>query len=509
VEEFSIGMYLLLAGTAGGAAATIVMTIVWANYPKSIGGLGHWIGAGVVLGLSSVLFSGRLPLFGAATEFCARVAFIGGLMLIYAGLRRFARMRSTNMALLRNLVIVVAMLIGTSWLEEGNRIGIIIAMVCATALSVASVRAITFIRNKSFPEYFTGAVLATLVALYVLRIGIVAADLDTGILQAHWSFAQKLYFFGASTGLGVLLLGLLMVASKRLRETLIYAAVYHELDVSERERRWALGEDLQMAIEREQLAVHYQPRVDTQSGRIAAVEALLRWTHPAYGAIEPGRFIPIAEETGSIGQLGLWVLQQGAAFAALLETTHPGVRVSINVSAMQIAAPGFVELVRKTIAEAGAAPSTIELELTESVVIADPEHAQATLNELRSLGVHLAIDDFGTGYSSLSYLKRLPVSCVKIDRSFIHDIPDQQDALRLTQAIIGIGHALQLCIVAEGVETREQLDFLRAAGVQEYQGFLFARPLPEQEALQLLARARHAVDGAGGARFGQRAVPAA
>jgi EAL domain-containing protein (putative c-di-GMP-specific phosphodiesterase class I) len=505
VEEFNIGMYLLVAGAAGGAAATVVLTIVWANYPKSIGGLGQWICAGVALGLSSVLFSGRVQVLGEATEFVARVCFVGGLMLLYAGLRRFARMRSTNAALWRNLLIASALFASTGWLRDGNRIAIVIAMVCATALSIASLRAITFIRNKSFPEYFTAAVLAVLVALYLLRIGQVAANLDTGILQANWSVPQKLYFFGASTALGVLMLGLLMVASKRLRETLIYAAVYHELDVSERERRWAMGEELQLAIERDQLAVHYQPRVDTRSGRIVALEALLRWSHPSLGPISPDRFIAIAEETGSIDSIGLWVLQQGAACAAMLATTHPGVRISINVSAMQIAAHGFVERVRATLAEAGADPSTIELELTESVVIADPDHAQQTLNELRRLGVHLSIDDFGTGYSSLSYLKRLPVSCVKIDRSFIHEIPKDEDALRLTRAIIGIGHALELCIVAEGVETQEQLDFLREAGVQEYQGFLFAQPLPEIEAIRLLSQ--HTVAGAGSPRFGQRAVP--
>jgi diguanylate cyclase (GGDEF)-like protein/PAS domain S-box-containing protein len=241
--------------------------------------------------------------------------------------------------------------------------------------------------------------------------------------------------------------------------------------------RLDLREDLRGALERGELAVHYQPVVGLGDGETVAVEALMRWSHPVHGDVSPVRFIPVAEETGMIVALGAWVLERACADLPALQAGAPGVRIGVNVSAVQLREPGFPEEVRAILRRTGVAPGDVVLELTESV-FADDEQVAGALRALRALGVSLSVDDFGTGYSSLSYLRRLEVDSIKIDRSFVAGLGEEPRDAALVRSIIELGHALGLTMVAEGVEDADQETFLRDAGCDLAQGWLFGRPAP-------------------------------
>ncbi len=265
-------------------------------------------------------------------------------------------------------------------------------------------------------------------------------------------------------------------------------ALFGAHDDAPAEARLELEMELRTAIATGQLVLHYQPRVDVVSGRALGMEALVRWQHPERGLLAPGHFIDIAEETGLIVPMGAWVLlEAGQAMRRLRAGGATGLVMSVNVSARQFKNPRLVDEVAGMIALAGCLPQQIELELTESAVMDQPDRAEATMRRLKALGVRLAMDDFGTGYSSLGALKRFPVDCVKIDRSFVNDIPADSDDVALTRAIIAMGHSLGLHVVAEGVERSDQLEFLRREGCDEYQGYHYARPMPEAELAALLA----------------------
>jgi diguanylate cyclase len=256
--------------------------------------------------------------------------------------------------------------------------------------------------------------------------------------------------------------------------------------------RLSMEQSLRRAIERKELRLLYQPRVNLRTGAVDAFEALVRWEHPERGLIAPDRFIPLAEETGLIVPIGEWVLRhacaQGADWrrAGYLPTV-----MSVNLSARQLWTGGLPRLVGEVLVETGMSDH-LELELTESMVMHDAENVIATLQSLRTIGVRLSVDDFGTGYSSLSYLRRLPLNALKIDGSFVRDInatggPD--DGL-IAKAIISLGHSLHLKVVAEGVETQPQCDFLKANACDEMQGFFFGRPMPAAECEKFLMRTR-------------------
>ena len=271
-------------------------------------------------------------------------------------------------------------------------------------------------------------------------------------------------------------------------------ALFGTHDGGPAEARLTLELELRTAIDKNQLVLHYQPRVDVATGRPVGMEALVRWQHPERGLLAPGHFIEIAEETGLIVPMGAWVLREaGRAQRRLAAAGAPGLTMSVNVSARQFKNPRLVDEVAELIAIAGCAPQQIELELTESAVMDQPDVAEATMRRLKALGVRLAMDDFGTGYSSLGALKRFPVDCVKVDRSFVNDIPGDRDDAALTRAIIAMGHSLGLHVVAEGVERRDQLDFLRHEGCDEYQGYYFAKPMAEGALLALLTALPDAV----------------
>jgi len=252
--------------------------------------------------------------------------------------------------------------------------------------------------------------------------------------------------------------------------------------------RLALESALRHALARREFVLHYQPRMDIVTGRMVAVEALLRWNHPDLGMVAPSQFIPLAEETGLIVPIGRWVLRSACAQAAQWRAEGlAGMRVAVNLSARQFVDDGLIMDIGDALAEAALTADGLELEITESMVMQSPERAVTTLSRLSDLGIAVSIDDFGTGYSSLGYLKRFPVDNVKIDRSFIKDLPHDADDAAITRAVIAMARSLRIRVVAEGVETREQLDFLRTHECDECQGFYLSRPLPAPE-LAMLAR---------------------
>jgi diguanylate cyclase (GGDEF)-like protein/PAS domain S-box-containing protein len=251
--------------------------------------------------------------------------------------------------------------------------------------------------------------------------------------------------------------------------------------------RMALELSLRPALAREEFELHYQPRVDLRSMAVVGMEALLRWRHPQQGMVPPQQFIGIAEETGLINPIGRWVLREACRQTRrLIDEFGRPIRVSVNVSARQLAQPGFAAEVREALADAGLAPSALELELTESALIEDLERTAVMLGELQALGVKLAVDDFGTGYSGLAYLRRLPIDVLKLDRSFVLQDDGRISAFDFVKAFVDMAHALHLSVVAEGVETAEVLDFLRAASCDEAQGYLLGRPLPLEQLRALL-----------------------
>lgn len=251
--------------------------------------------------------------------------------------------------------------------------------------------------------------------------------------------------------------------------------------------RLELESDLRCALKRDEFLLYYQPKVDIRTGLITGVEALLRWKHPVRGLVAPSQFIPLAEETGLIVAIGQWVLATACARTkGWQDCGFTDLNVAVNLSARQFADPMLVPHLTQIIGTSGLDPSSLELEITESVVMSNGELTVAALEKLRAIGVRIAIDDFGTGYSSLSYLKRFPVDTLKVDRSFIRDCPMNADDKKLTRAIIAMAHSFRLTVVAEGVETAEQLAFLRAQRCDVAQGYFLYRPLPEDEVAGVL-----------------------
>jgi EAL domain-containing protein (putative c-di-GMP-specific phosphodiesterase class I) len=252
--------------------------------------------------------------------------------------------------------------------------------------------------------------------------------------------------------------------------------------------RLRLESDLRRALEREEFRLVYQPIVALDTGRIDGVEALLRWTQPERGEVAPSEFIPVAEETGLILPLGRWVIEECCRqVRRWTEQGQDRLAVSLNVSATQFAEPELVEHLARTLEGCGASASRFRFEITESVLLEHREPAMGSLHRLREMGVALCMDDFGTGYSSLGYLHRFPLDVVKIDRSFVSRMDRDARSAQLVHAIVSLARNLRVKVVAEGVETREQLASLRGMGCDYAQGFLFAEPMTEERVGRLLA----------------------
>ena len=259
--------------------------------------------------------------------------------------------------------------------------------------------------------------------------------------------------------------------------------------------RLELQTTLRKAVENQQFVLLYQPKVDLVSGQITGMEALLRVRGGENGLLLPQNFIRIAEETGLIVPIGEWVMREACEFTKSLQDRGlPAMRVAVNLSARQLTRYDLVRAVEQALRDAGLAAEFFEFELTESMVMHDPESVIATLEQLKALGVGLSIDDFGTGYSSLSYLKRFPVSSLKIDQSFVRDLGVGVDTASIVNAIISLGHALGMKVIAEGVETQEQMSFLLENRCDAMQGFLFSRPLAADEFITLLERESRSTD---------------
>lgn len=252
------------------------------------------------------------------------------------------------------------------------------------------------------------------------------------------------------------------------------------------EKRLILENSIRKALDNDQFRLFYQPKIDLASGRVSSMEALIRWQHPDLGLLEPKDFISLAEETGLIFTIGDWVLQTACAQAREWEHNGQRIRVAVNVSGYQLQQRGFVVAVRQTLDAVGLAPELLELEVTESVIMQNPEFATKVLRQLSDLGVQISIDDFGTGYSSLSHLKRFSVNTLKIDKSFVREVDRNSTDAAIASAIIAMGKSLDLNVIAEGVETESQLEFLRKHECNEIQGYLFSRPVPATEAFALL-----------------------
>jgi diguanylate cyclase (GGDEF)-like protein/PAS domain S-box-containing protein len=259
-----------------------------------------------------------------------------------------------------------------------------------------------------------------------------------------------------------------------------------EMNVRAVERQ-SIEEDLRRALERKEFTLHYQPKVNLATGAITGAEALLRWSHPTRGSVSPAQFIPVAEDSGLILPIGAWVLREACAQSqAWVDAGLPVVSMAVNVSAVEFRNPNFLNNLFTTLNETGLDPRSLELEVTEGVLMKNVELGASILESLRAKGVRVAIDDFGTGYSSLSYLRKFPLDALKIDQSFVRQIPDSPDEATIVNAIISMGRSLHLRVIAEGVETAEDLAFLQDHECDEAQGYYFSRPVPADQFAVLL-----------------------
>ena len=246
--------------------------------------------------------------------------------------------------------------------------------------------------------------------------------------------------------------------------------------------RLKLEESLRRALVKSEFQLYYQPQIDLQTGRMTGVEALIRWNSPERGLVSPAVFIPVAEESNLISMIGWWVLEEACRqLVRWRDAGLPAIKVAVNVSGRQFLNHALVDCISDLLKQYGVAPKQLEIELTESTVMAEPERAIEQLNRLREIGIEVSVDDFGTGYSSLSYLKRLPLSTIKVDRSFVRDVNTQSDNAAIVSAILGLADALDMSIVAEGVETEGEEQHLRDAGCINVQGFRYAQPMPADQ----------------------------
>ncbi len=254
---------------------------------------------------------------------------------------------------------------------------------------------------------------------------------------------------------------------------------YEVIDDKKLIERFSLTKDLRTAVERNEMTLHYQPKINSSTGAIVGMEALIRWNHPVRGVINPGVFIPIAEETGMIKQLDTWVLKTACSqYKVLMEIYKKPLRLSVNLSAYQFRNHNLVDTIEQVLKDTCFIPSLLELEITETTAMENVDFTIKILKKLSEMGVKISIDDFGTGYSSLNYLRYFPIHILKIDRSFICDMENDQNTKAIVKSIIDVAHSLKLKVTAEGVETIEQLSMLKQMDCDEIQGFLISKPLP-------------------------------
>lgn len=269
-------------------------------------------------------------------------------------------------------------------------------------------------------------------------------------------------------------------AQRRARDAGGDRAQFYDMSMDlEAAERLAIEHDLRVAMSEDQLIVYYEPQVSLEDGRVRGVEALVRWEHPARGMLTPAEFVPVAEESGLVGKIGEWVLRTACRELVAQDAVTGGdLRLSVNLSPRDLQSSGLVQSIGDVLHETGLAPGRLQIELTETAVISDLMSGVSVLQDLRGLGIGVVLDDFGTGYASLSHLRTLPINGVKLDRSFVSRCRSDPDAASIVAAMVGLAHSLQLGVVAEGVETAEQVAFLKGLGCGEAQGYLFGKPAP-------------------------------
>jgi EAL domain-containing protein (putative c-di-GMP-specific phosphodiesterase class I) len=268
------------------------------------------------------------------------------------------------------------------------------------------------------------------------------------------------------------------LAMYRAKRERLDSAMFYDFELDEENRnRSALAIDIRKAVENREFDLAYQPQNDVTSGTIIGYEVLIRWSHPERGHIAPSVFIPIAERDGMINEIGEWVLRTACLEAASWETPK---KIAVNVAARQLANDGFPDIVRSALVDSGLDSSLLEIEITESGIVADAEQARKIVNELKGIGVSIAMDDFGTGYSSLSTLQSFPFDKIKIDKMFVKNLTASSQSQAIVKSTISLGHALNIDVLAEGVETVADLEFLKKEGCYQAQGFLFGKPLPSE-----------------------------
>jgi EAL domain-containing protein (putative c-di-GMP-specific phosphodiesterase class I) len=279
--------------------------------------------------------------------------------------------------------------------------------------------------------------------------------------------------------------GIAMYQAKRDAKNIMF---FEQSMSEEAPERLRLESDMRRGIEQDEFRVYYQPKVDLHTGNIVSLEALVRWQHPKRGFVSPGKFIPFAEETGLIEPLGKIVLETACRDAVRWQTEAEPLVVAVNLSAIQFRNPNLVQEVADILSRTGLPPEALELEITESAVLGDVNATIETLSELKSLGIRLAIDDFGTGYSNLGHLRRFPVDVLKIDQSFVRGMSGNHDDTPIVEAVVSLAKALNLHVVAEGVETAQQMEQLKEMGCDLGQGFYFAKPLSNADIETMLGK---------------------
>ncbi|WP_194715606.1 putative bifunctional diguanylate cyclase/phosphodiesterase [Noviherbaspirillum soli] len=440
----------------------ILFVVIRRNFPRSIAGVSEWGWACGLMTVAATLFitRGIFPagIFTNLTQLLANAAFFFAFWKMYISLLQFAGRAPINRNLLYAILVAIFLLAWFSFIDSFYSARVAVAMATIALLCFACAQIILKMRYTGITENFMLVVFVLLGAVSVARLGATIIGEEKTHFLENASLSQIAYFAVQSISIVAVTVGFMLMISRRLSETLGYLASRGEFNKFQSDERLDMQRALHQAVKNNELIMYYQPRTDVKSGAVIGLEALVRWNHPVFGLIGPGQFIALCEETNAMQPLGTWVLEHAVEFLNRLHgDVRPGVHVSVNVSARQFNSPELISDLERILKNAIFPTDQLELELTESALLQDPDGAEGAMRQMKKMGVLLAVDDFGTGYSSLSYLKRLPIDCMKIDYSFMKGIPGDSNDVAIVRAIIAMGHALGLKVVAEGVETQEQL----------------------------------------------------
>ena len=490
--------FLLFAIAASAVVCSILLiAVIRRSLLRWVAGIPEWAWACALLITASLLYGEGESRSVGVVRFAANIALVGAFFMMYVSLCKLAASNGAYRVLGATVGILVLVLGAMTAIGASYTARAVCVLTTHIVLFLACAVTLWKMRDRGFAETFTQSLFVILAVLSLLRIVAIAAGAEqTDILQAE-SLYQRGYLMAFASCLVALVFGYMMLVYARLRQMLQRVSSVGALDYLGDAEKAQVERDLTHAIEHSELVLHFQPRVSLRTDAIVGVEALVRWNHPARGTLLPTQFVPIGEQTAAILAIGEWVMNEASAVLERLHAgDHAGIAMSINVSAKQLDGTALPRQIEQLLSRASFSAHQLELELTESSVIGNRDTAARVLAKLKDLGVRLAVDDFGTGYSSLAYIKNWPIDCVKIDRSFVRDLPHNRGDAAITRAITAMGHALGLHVVAEGVERKDQLEFLRELGCDEYQGFLISEPLPENELVHLLGLRRAQVSAA-------------